>query len=271
MFQPLYIAATGLNSFEDQMIDITNNLSNARTVGFKRGRTEMESLFYIEQSFKDKLSNEMERVGMEPFAEKPYASPQFGTGVRIAATPKDFSQGPIEITNNPFDLAIQGEGFFQFQASDGSILYGRAGNLHVDNEGNMVDPNGHILVPGIVFPSDTTSVTVRQDGTILITIEGDIEQTEIGQINIARFSNPQGLEAVGQNLFKASDASGEPIVGIPGEEAFGTISQYALEYSNVDVISEMMRMVMVQRVFDTVSKAVQAYDGMLTSLERMKQ
>jgi len=271
MFQPLYIAATGLNSFEDQMIDITNNLSNARTVGFKRGRTEMESLFYLQKTFKDRLGAEMEKIGTEPFSEKPYSSVQFGTGVRIASTPKDFSQGPVEITNNPFDLAIQGEGFFQFQAADGSIVYGRAGNLHVDNEGNLVDPNGHIIDPGIVFPEDTTSVIVRQDGTILITIEGDIDQTEIGQINLARFSNSQGLEAVGQNLFKATAASGEPIVGIPGEEAFGTISQYSLEYSNVDVISEMMRMVMVQRVFDTVSKAVQAYDGMLTSLERMKQ
>jgi len=266
MFQPLYVAATGLNAFEEQMIDITNNLSNARTVGFKRGRTEMESLFYLQRTFKERLTEEMERLGM-----KPYASPQFGTGVRVAATPKDFSQGPIEITNNPLDFAIQGEGFFQLRMPDGSVAYGRAGNFHLDNEGNLVDPNGHILEPGIFFPENTTSIVIRQDGTVFVSLEGEIEQTELGQINLVRFPNAQGIESIGQNLFRATSASGEPIIGIAGEEGFGTINQYALEYSNVDVISEMMRMVMVQRVFDTVSKAVQAYDGMLTSLERMKQ
>lgn len=266
MFQPLYIAATGMNAFEEQMIDITNNLSNARTVGFKRGRTEMESLFYLEKAFQGRLEDEMMRTE----SSRPFPRIEFGTGVRVAATPKDFSQGTIEITNNPLDLAIKGEGFFQLRAQDGSVVYSRAGNFHIDNEGNMVDPNGHLLEPAIRFPEGTTNVIIRRDGTILAAVNNELEQIEIGQVTLARFTNPAGLKSIGLNIFKATTASGEPMIGIASEEGFGEISQFSLELSNVDVIAEMMRMVMVQRVFDTVSKAVQAYDGMLESIQRMK-
>ena len=266
MFQPLYIAATGLNAFEDQMIDVTNNLSNARTVGFKRGKTEMESLFYLEKTFQKRLTDEMEKTGSGTFAPV-----EFGTGVRIAGTPKDFTQGTIETTNNPFDLAIQGEGFFQFKLPDGTLAYSRAGNLHVDNDGNLVDPNGRILEPSITIPERATSITIRQDGTVVCTIDNQKEEIEVGQITIARFMNPQGLKAVGQNMFAETAASGEPLIGVPNEPGFGYMQQIALEGSNVDVISEMMRMLMVQRVFDTISKAVQAYNGMLSTLEKIKQ
>jgi flagellar basal-body rod protein FlgG len=266
MFQPLYVAATGLNAFEDQMIDITNNLANARTVGFKRGKTEMESLFYLEKTFQRRLEEEMREEGT-----KPYAPLEFGTGVRIAATPRDFAQGNIEVTSNPFDFAVQGEGFLSFRLPDGTIGYGRAGNLHVDNEGNVVDPNGRLLEPQITLPARTTNVVVRQDGTVIVNVDNQIDQIEVGQITLARFTNPSGLKAVGQNLFVSTPSSGDPIIGVANEEGFGYIQQYALENSNVDVISEMMRMVMVQRVFETVSKAVQVYDGMLTALERIKQ
>lgn len=268
MFEPLYVAATGMNAFEDEMVDITNNLANARTVGFKKGRTEKESLFTIERTFQAELREQMLRQGITP----PYGPVEYGTGVRVVATPKDFSQGTIEITSNPLDLAVQGEGFFQYRMPDGTtIAYGRAGNLHIDNEGNLVDPNGHKIEPGIVIPEGTTRITIKQDGTVQVSIDNSVEMTEIGQITLARFVNHAGLKSVGQNLFVSTASSGEPIIGIPNEEGYGSISQYALEGSNVDVISEMMRMVMIQRVFDTVSKAVQSYDGMLTAIERMKQ
>ncbi|MCX5726786.1 MAG: flagellar basal-body rod protein FlgG [Candidatus Saganbacteria bacterium] len=266
MFQPLYIAATGMNAFEEQMVDITNNLSNARTVGFKRGTTEMESLFYLERAFQKRLEEEM----MQGEAARPFPPVEFGTGVRVAATPKDFSQGTIEITSNPLDLAIKGEGFFQLHAQDGSIVYSRAGNFHVDNEGNVVDPNGNRLEPVIKIPEGATGVIIRRDGTMLVQINNSIEQTEIGQIALARFTNPAGLKSIGLNLFEATTASGEPSIGVAGEEGIGDISQFSLEGSNVDVISEMMRMVMAQRVFDSVSKAVQAYDGMMDAVIRMK-
>lgn len=265
MFQPLYVAATGLNSLQDEMLEITNNLANAKTVAFKKSRTEMESLFYIQRSFKEELDQAMGEGGGQEI------SPEFGTGVRVAATPKDFSQGTIENTNNPLDLAVSGEGFLQVTLPDGSIAYSRAGNLHADNEGNLVDPNGHLVEPSIIFPEGVTSAVITADGVVYVSVNNELEQTEIGQITLAKFANPAGLKSLGQNLYAATQASGESVTGYPADVGYGTIKQYALESSNVDVISEMMRMVMIQRVFDTITKAVSSYENMLTSLERMKQ
>ncbi len=267
MFEPLYVAATGMNAFEEEMVDITNNLANASTVGYKKGRVEKESLFTIERTFQTELREQMLRQGIVP----PFGPVEYGTGVRVAATPKDFSQGTIEITHNPLDLAIQGNGFFQFRLPDNSFAYGRAGNLHVDNEGNIVDPNGNRIEPSIVIPEGATAITVRQDGTVLVTLNNSVTPQEVGQIALVKFFNPSGLKSIGANLFVETESSGQPTIGIGGQEGFGSVNQYALEGSNVDVISEMMRMVMIQRVFDTVSKAVQSYDGMLTSVNNMKQ
>jgi flagellar basal-body rod protein FlgG len=265
MFQPLYVAATGLSALQDEILNITNNLANAKTVAFKKGRTEMESLFYVEKSFKDVLSEAMSDSDVPP------VSVEYGTGVRVAATPSDFTAGSIETTNNPLDIAIKGEGFLQFKLPDGTLAYSRAGNLHIDDAGNLVDPNGHLLEPSIVVPQGTTSVIIRQDGTVLSALNNGQDYSEIGQIPIARFTNPAGMKVIGQNLYQSTPASGEAMLGVASEDGFGSINQYALEQSNVDVISEMMRMVMVQRVFDTVTKAVQSYQGMLTSLIQMKQ
>lgn len=263
MFQPLYVAATGLSAFENEILEITNNLANAQTVGFKKGRTEMESLFYIQKSFKDTLTEEMDKIEE--------ITPEFGTGVRVSATNFDFSQGKMETTSNPLDVAIQGEGFFQFKMPDGSTAYGRAGNLHADNDGNIVDPNGHLLADGIVLPSGTTGVVIQQDGTVLVQVNNELAQSEIGQITVAKFNNPAGLKSLGQNLYAETDASGQPLTGYAGDSGFGTIAQYSLESSNVDVVSEMMRMVMVQRIFEAITKAVSSYESIITSVQRMKQ
>ncbi len=263
MFQPLYVAATGLSAIEDELLNITNNLANAKTVAFKKARTEMESLFYVEKSFKDFLQAATNGTGTPP------VNVEYGTGVRVAATPLDFTQGSIEVTNNPLDIAIKGEGFFQLKMADGSLSYSQAGNLHIDNDGNLVDPNGHLLDPAIVFPAETTSVVIRQDGTVAVAINNASEYSDLGQITLARFTNPAGLKAIGQNLYQISDSSGEPQIGIPGDGGMGLINQNALEQANVDVISEMMRMVTAQRVFDTVTKAVQSYTGMLDAIGKM--
>lgn len=265
MFQPLYVAATGLNSFEDEMTDISNNLANAQTVAFKKGRTEKESLFYVEKTFNSQLAEAVKKTNGQPVG-----SLEYGTGVRVTSTPKDFTQGTIQSTNQPMDLAIQGEGFFQIRMPDGSAAYTRAGNFHVDNEGNVVDPNGKFLDPPLIVPEGTTSVLVKSDGTVSVSVNNSTALTEIGQINLAKFPNATGLKSIGQNLYAQTDASGSPIYGTPTQDNFGTIQQGALEQSNVDVISEMMRMIMVQRVFDTVTKAVSSYEAMLTTLERMK-
>ena len=267
MFEPLYVAATGMNVFSDEMVDITNNLANASTVGFKKGRVEKESLFTIEKTFQTELKDQMLKQGIVPA----YGPSDYGTGVRVAGTPKDFSQGTIEVTHSPLDIAVQGDGFFQFKLPDNTFAYGRAGNLHVDNEGNLVDPNGHKLEPEIIIPEGTTKVVIKQDGTVQVSINNSITVQDVGQIALVRFFNPAGLKSIGSNLFVETESSGMPNIGVANQEGYGSINQYALEGSNVDVISEMMRMVMIQRVFDTVSKAVQSYDGMLTSINNMKQ
>lgn len=266
MFQPLYVAATGMNAFEEEMVDITHNLANAKTVGFKKGRTEMESLFYLEKTFQKQLEEAMARQGLTP----PPSGVEFGTGVRIAATPKDFTQGTVEVTNNPLDLAINGDGFFQLRMPDGTLAYSRAGNFHMDNESNIVDPNGRLLDPMITLPEGTTAITIKPDGTVYVSRYNRTEQEEVERLQLTRFTNPAGLKSLGQNLFASTVASGEPLNGYAGDEGFGTISQYSLEGSNVDVISEMMRMIMVQRVFETITKAVSSYEGILTSIEKMK-
>jgi flagellar basal-body rod protein FlgG len=265
MFQPLYVAATGLSAMQDEILNITNNLANAKTVAFKKSRAEMESLFFVEKSFKDTLSDAMSSV------DQPAVNVEYGTGVRVAATPKDFAQGAIEVTNNALDLAIQGEGFFQLKMADGTTAYSRAGNFHLDNERNIVDPNGRILEPVLQIPDGTTSVVIRQDGTVLVSVNNSTELNEVGQLALARFTNPAGLRSLGQNLYAANEASGDPAIGVPNQTGYGSVNQYSVEQSNVDVISEMMKMVMVQRVFDTVTKAVSSYEGMLAKLETMKQ
>ncbi|MCX5750017.1 MAG: flagellar basal-body rod protein FlgG [Candidatus Saganbacteria bacterium] len=267
MFQPLYVAATGLNTFEDEITDITNNLANSKTVGFKKGRTEKESLFVMEKNFSSHLNEAIRRQQEEGVGT---SAVEFGTGVRVVSTPKDFTQGTIETTNNPTDIAISGEGFFQISMPDGKIAYSRAGGFHVDSDGNFVDPNGHLLDPPVILPQNTTSILIKENGMVFVSINNSIDLTEVGQINLAKFTSPAGLKSLGQNLYEETTASGSPMIGLPTQEGYGSLQQSALEQSNVDVISEMMRMIMVQRVFDTVTKAVQTYDAMLTSVERMK-
>lgn len=261
MFTPLYVAASGLNAFDQEMMDITNNLSNSKTVGYKKNRVEMEALF----------SQVLAEAGrrLDDTRKAPLGI-EFGTGVKVAATSRDFSQGTIQVTKNPLDLAINGDGFFQFRLPNGDIGYSRSGNLHADSEGNLVNASGYLLDPQIALPAGTTNVLVKPDGTVLVQVNNETNYTEVGQITLARFTNPQGLKSLGQNLYGITEASGEPQVGVPGEESYGEVAQFSLESSNVDVVEEMMRMIIVQRIFDTITKAVQSYDTMLTSIGRMR-
>ena len=271
MFQPLYVAATGLDAFEEEMSNITNNLSNSKTVGFKKGRVDKESMFYVSKNFSNYLDDAIDKTAdLENGNGDSNKRVESGLGVRVVGTPIDFSQGTIEITSNPLDMAIQGEGFFQEKLPDGTIAYSRAGNFHSDNAGNLADPNGRLLDPPIVFPDGTTSVLIKSDGTIMVSINNSLDLTEIGQISLAKFSNPSGLKSLGQNLYAQTPAAGDPIIGVPGQTGFGTIQQSSLEQANVDVIAEMMKMVMIQRVFDTVTKAIQSYDQMVQAAIQMK-
>lgn len=268
MFTPFHVAATGLNAFEQEFLDITNNLSNAQTVGFKRGSTQKESLFFVEPSFRQQMTSAMAEQGLD---EPPPVDVRFGSGVRISSTPRDFSQGILQVTKNPLTIAIEGDGFLQVKQADGSVAYTRAGNLQLDADGSLVDPNGHLLDPAIQIPQGTTQITISPQGVVSVSINNSLRLTQVGQIQLSRFTNPAGLKNIGLNLYQATVASGDPLLGVPGQDGFGTVTQFALEGSNVDVISELARMLISQRVFDTITKAVQTYEQMLTSLDRIRQ
>ena len=262
MLREFYVGASGMSAFEKIMVNITNNVSNSKTVGFKSTRTELENVF---PQVLDKAVQNLNSQSTKP------SSTELGAGVKIVSTPKDFRQGAISVTNNQFDVAINGEGFLTFQTPNGEIAYSRAGNLNQDSEGNLVDPNGNILQPQIVVPNNTDTVRISSDGTVFVTLSGSTAEQVVGQIQLAKFINPAGLESIGGNLYKPTIASGEAAVGVPGQDNFGSISQYALESSNVDIIGEMMEMVITQRAFDIVTKAIQAGENMMKSAANIAQ
>ncbi|MFC1517677.1 flagellar basal-body rod protein FlgG [Candidatus Margulisiibacteriota bacterium] len=255
MFKQFRVAATGMSAMEKDLITITDNVSNVKTTGFKKARVEFENLF---PEILNEAISDSERDRVSPRLE-------FGSGVRVVGTPRDFSSGTIEVTNNPLDVAIQGEGFLQFRLTDGTTAYSRAGNLHQDRDGRLTDINGNFLEPEITLPRNTTGVIIATDGTVYVQENNEIQQRQIGQITLVRFVNPPGLTTIGGNLYKETEASGEPTEGLPANEGYGSIAQFSLESSNVDVVQEMMRMIMTQRAFDVISKAIQSGEGMLNS------
>lgn len=262
MFRPFYIAATGMDAYQKDLESIIDNVSNAQTTAFKSQRIEFANLFprILEKAIKEQENGQSAQAGME-----------LGSGVKIVGTPRNFAQGSVKVTNNPLDIAINGDGFLQFQLPDSTMAYGRAGSLLRDSEGLIVNAQGYLLSPQIVLPPETTGIVISPEGTVYVQVNNQIEQQEIGQITMALFSNPAGLESIGDNLFVETAASGTPIVGVPGEQGIGSLEQYALEGSNVDIVSEMMRMIITQRSFDVISKAVQGGEGMLKSALEIAQ
>jgi flagellar basal-body rod protein FlgG len=255
MLKQFLVGASGMTALERDMINITNNISNSKTIGYKSTRTDMENVF------PQILDRAVQRI--DEF-NKP-SNIELGSGVRVVATPKDFTQGAISVTNNEFDLAINGTGFFTFRLPNNDVGYGRAGNFNIDSLGQLVDPNGNILEPGIIIPPETNTVRVSPDGMVFITLRQDTEERYVGQIRLAKFINPAGLESMGNNLYKQTVSSGEAMIGVPGDENLGTISQFAIESSNVDIIGSMMEMLITQRAFDVISKAIQSGETMLKS------
>ncbi len=261
MISQMHMAKSALFAFQRKLQVIVNNISNAQTVGYKRRGVEMESLFPL---VLESVINEGDdsTVGNSN-SRKRYV--EYGQGVRIADIRKDMTPGSIEVTNQPLDMAIDGAGFFQFRMSDGQVAFGRAGNLHVDSEGNVVDPNGHPLEPAIRLPREFSEVIINDEGKVFIQTNGDPTPREVGQIMLAVFPNSGGLKDVGQNLYAQTAASGDPSFEIPGRQLAGAIKQRALEFSNVNVIEEMMAMVLCQRAFDVTIKAINSGDAMLKS------
>ena len=249
----MWVAKTGLDAQQTRMNVISNNLANVNTSGFKRDRAVFEDMLYqnIRQAGGQTDANAQAATGM-----------MLGTGVRVVATEKLHAQGSLVNTQNPLDLAVAGEGFFQIAQADGTIAYTRDGNFKTSATGQLVTASGAALQPAINIPAGTASITFGRDGTVSAQLAGGAQQV-IGQIQIARFVNPAGLQAMGQNLLKETAASGAPQVVAPGTTGAGTLQQGSLEASNVNVVEEMVSMIETQRAYEVNSKAISAVDGML--------
>lgn len=259
MISQLFMAKSAFFSFQRKMQVISNNIANAETIGYKKRRVEMESLFPL---VLERAYSEFDETAGGPGAKrKKYM--EYGQGVRMVDITKDFSSGTMEVTNQPFDFAIEGQGMFQFSMPDGSVAYSRAGNLHMDSQGRIMDPNGHLLIPNIQIPQNTTEVIVNEEGRVFVRSGNQDQSQEIGQILLARFQNPVGLKDAGQNLYRQTDASGPPQILAPGSVGAGFVKQRALEFSNVNVVDELMHMLLTQRAFEIIVKTINGADAML--------
>jgi flagellar basal-body rod protein FlgG len=253
----LWAAKTGLDAQNTRMAVIANNLANTNTTGYKAGRAAFQDLMYqnVRQVGAQSTQNTQLSTGLT-----------LGTGVRIVATEKDYTQGSSNQTNGALDLMVNGRGFFQITMPDGTLAYTRDGTLSLDNQGNVVTASGFPLQPAINIPAGTQSVTVGSDGTVTATTATNANGTKIGQIQLADFINEEGLQPSGNNLLVESAASGAPQVGTAGTNGLGTISQGALETSNVNSVTELVDMIECQRSYEMNSKAISTTDQMLQFL-----
>jgi len=252
----LWSAKTGLDSQNTQMAIIANNLANANTTGYKSQRAAFQDLMY----------QNVRQVGAQSTQNTQYSTGlTLGTGVRIVATEANYAQGSATTTNNPLDLEISGQGFFQITMPDGSLAYTRDGSFTMDNQGNVVTASGYPIQPAITIPVGTQSVTVGTDGAVTA-VSASGKATQIGQVQLADFINPQGLQNIGNNLVIESAASGSPQTGTAGANGLGTIQQGSLETSNVNTVTELVNMIECQRAYEMDSKAITTTDQMLEYL-----
>ena len=260
MIRSLWIAKTGLDAQQTQMDTISHNLANVGTNGYKRSHAVFEDLIYqnLRQAGSQSTANTTLPTGL-----------QLGTGVRPVATGRNFSQGNLQQTTNPFDLAISGNGFFPLQMPDGTTGFTRDGAFHVDAQGQLVNSNGLPMSPPIVLPANTTSVTIGSDGIISASIAGQQAPTQVGQIQLATFMNPAGLDPRGQNVFFETEAAGTPTIGTPGMNGAGLMQQGYVETSNVNVVEEQVDMIQTQRAYEIKSKAIQTSDQMLARISQL--
>ncbi|NNM61597.1 MAG: flagellar basal-body rod protein FlgG [Steroidobacteraceae bacterium] len=253
----LWAAKTGLDAQNTRMAVIANNLANVSTTGFKADRA----------SFQDLMYQTVQQVGAQSTQNTQYPTGlSLGTGVRIAATAKDYSQGSVLQTNGPLDMSITGLGFFQITMPDGTLAYTRDGSFSLDSQGNVVNASGYPLSPAITIPSTAQSITIGSDGTVSVTVPGSAKPTSVGQIQLATFINDEGLQPTGNNLLVQSASSGAPQVGTPGTSGIGTLQQGALETSNVNSVTELVNMIECQRAYEMNSKAINTTNQMLQFL-----
>ncbi|WP_137921243.1 flagellar basal-body rod protein FlgG [Hydrogenophaga sp. 2FB] len=260
MINSLMISKTGMQAQQMQLDVISNNLANVSTNGFKRANAVFEDLMY--QNLRQVGANTAEQ------AELPTGL-QVGLGVRTVATSRNFTQGSLQQSDNAMDLAINGNGFFQVEMPDGTTAYTRDGSFKADAQGRIVTNSGYPLTAGITVPAEAQSITVSSDGVVTVKLPGNPAPQQIGNIELASFINPAGLEPMGQNLFSESLASGNPINGAPNSTGMGGVMQGYTEGSNVNVVQELVTMIQTQRAYEMNSKAIQTSDQMLQRLSQL--
>jgi flagellar basal-body rod protein FlgG len=260
MIRALSNASSGMRAQELNIDVLSNNLANVNTSGYKRSRAEFADLFY--------------EARQKPGAPSPTGAAlpigaEIGHGVRSVATYKDFTGGETKQTDNPLDMAIEGNGFFQLTQPDGTTGYTRAGVFKTNADGQLVNDEGYVVDPEITIPADATSITISESGVVSATLGGESEQVELGQLQLATFANPAGLSSIGGNLYEQTPASGDAMVVTPGEEGSGTILQGFLEQSNVAVVTEMIDLIAAQRAYEINGKVITAADEMLQQTTRL--
>ena len=255
----LHVARSGLDAQNTKLQVIANNLANVNTTGFKKDRANFETLAY----------QQLIAAGAASDSENKFATGlSLGTGVALAGTSRIDTQGTLLNTGNTLDLAIEGGGYFQLQRPDGSIGYSRDGNFTRTAEGTLVNSDGLPLIPQIQVPEGTASVTIGNDGTVSAMLSGSTTPTQLGQIELANFANPSGLQSVGGNVLLETAASGTPQVGLAGLDGRGTIRQGSLEGSNVNIVEELVDMIETQRAYEVNSKMIKSTDEMLQSVNQ---
>jgi flagellar basal-body rod protein FlgG len=258
----LSIAATGMAAQSMNIEVISNNIANLSTTGFKESRVEFQDLLY--QNMRSVGSASSDTGTILP------SGLQVGLGVRPAATYRINSQGSLNTTSNPLDLAVNGQGYFQVQLPDGTTAYTRAGSMQLNSTGQIVTADGYNLLPSITVPTTATAITVNASGQVLATIAGQQNQQTLGQLQLANFINPAGLDAIGNNLLKETQASGSPTTGNPQSTSFGALVQGSLEMSNVDTVTEVTNLIAAQRAYEMNSKVITTADQMLNTTNQMK-
>ena len=262
MLRSLYTATTGMVGQQLQIDTTSNNIANVNTTGYKKQRAEFNDLFYQVMQYAGTSTSEttLSPTGIE-----------VGTGVRSGAINRMFSQGHPKETENNLDVAITGKGFFQIELPDGNTAYTRAGNFKLNNEGQMVTPEGYRLIPEITIPENATQINIGTDGTVSV-VQGNQGGVDvIGQIEITNFINPAGLHGLGDNLYINTNASGDPIVAVPGTDGTGQLRQGFLEISNVKLVEEMTDLITGQRAYEANSKTIQTADAMLQTVNGLKR
>lgn len=263
MIRALYSAASGMNAQQLNVDNIANNLANANTAGYKSRRAQFQDLLYQNMIQPGASAGQQTTVP---------AGLQLGLGTRASSNEIIFTQGNFTQTDNPLDVVIQGNGFFQVRRPTGDLAYTRDGSFQLDKNGSLVDSSGDPLEPSITVPANAQSVTIAPDGTVSYLLPGQSAAQKAGQIQLAGFQNPAGLNSIGKNLYQATDASGDPTVAAPGgQEGLGSLLQGYTEQSNVSIVEEFINLIVAQRAYEANSKVVKAADDMYQQVNNLKQ